>query len=110
MKNLRRASCYSKQLMSPLLICSVFFLIMCPFAHSLFPCSQAPVLIPQKHLVENGEQQKGHCDSPLYHTCHTLANLPDYQRCDKTVNYSFTALDQEGFQSLSYTSTTRLIL
>ena len=107
MRNLRRTRQHSRQLISPLLICSLFFLIMCPFAHSLTPCSQAPVLIPQKHVVENWEQPKGHSDSPLYHTA---TNLFDYQPFDKTLTCSFTEQAHEGLYSRALITSSRLII
>ena len=107
MKNHCRTTRQSKQLISPLLICSLFFLIMCPFAHSLTPSSQTPVLIPQKHVVENYGQQKGNIDSPLHHT---FINLLDYQLFDKTLTCDFTTPDQEGLSSLALITTSRLIL
>ena len=107
MKHLRKTTRQSKQVMSSLLVCSLFFLIMCPFAHSLTPSSQAPVLIPQKHMVENCGQQKGYIDSASYHT---YKNLLDYQLFDKTLTCDFTAPDQEGLSSLALITTSRLIL
>jgi hypothetical protein len=107
MKNLRRTTRYSKQLISPFLICSLFFLIMCPFAHSLTPCSQAPVLIPQKHLVENYEQQKDRIDAPLPHT---YISLLDCKLFDKTVTCFFTIADPESFYSFTLITISRLIL
>ena len=68
MKNLLGTGRQSRQVTSTVLICSLFFLVMCPFAHSLTPCSQAPVLIPQQHVVENSNHQKGYIDSLLNHT------------------------------------------
>jgi hypothetical protein len=107
MKTLRRTTLHSRKLISPLLICSLFFLFMCPFAHSLTPCSQVPVLIPQKHVVENCEQEKGPIDSPLHHTYITLL---DWKRSDKTVTCSSPERDQESFYSLTLITTRRLIL
>jgi hypothetical protein len=107
MKNLRRTTRHSRKLISPLLICSLFFLIMCPFAHSLTPCSQAPVLIPQKHVVENGEQQKDHVDLPHHHS---FITLPDCRLFDKTLPGSSTTRDQEGLYSLTLITSSRLIL
>ena len=107
MKHLRKTARQRKQAMSSLLICAFFFLIMCPFAHSLTPSSQAPVLIPPKHMVENCGQQKGYIDSPSYHTYN---NLPDYHLFDKTLPCDFTAPDQEGLSSLALITTCRLIL
>jgi hypothetical protein len=80
---------------------------MCPFAHSLTPCSQPPVLIPQKHVAENCEQQKDHIDLPLQHTYITL---PDCRLFDKPLTCSSTTGDQEGFYSLTLITSSRLIL
>ena len=80
---------------------------MCPFAHSLTPCAQAPVLIPQKHVVENCEQEKAHTDSPLHHTHITLL---DCRLFDKTLPGSSTTRDQEGLYSLTLITASRLIL
>lgn len=107
MRNLRKKLHHSSKCISPVLICSLFFLIMCPFAHSLTPCSQAPVLIPQKHVVENWEQEKAHIDLPLHHP---FITIPDCRLFDTSLPPTCIKEDQEGLYSLTLITSSRLIL
>jgi hypothetical protein len=47
-----------KPLMSTFLILALLYLIMCPFAHSLTPSSNATALLPQKQILKNISPQK----------------------------------------------------
>jgi hypothetical protein len=53
-----------KSLMSTLLIVALFYLMMCPFAHSLTLSSNATALLPQKQIAKSISPQKESMDSP----------------------------------------------
>lgn len=107
MKTLRRKARQGKQIIIPLLIPALFFLTMCPFAHSLTPSAQAPVLIPQQHAVEDGTHHKA---LSISLSCICPPPLSDDQCFDKIPFHSFSAPGGEAPPPLTCIATSRLTL
>ena len=93
--------------MSTFLIFALLYLIMCPFAHSLTPSSNATALLPQKQILKNSTPQKECIHLP----CSTVSfQQVFYLFNTQTTTFNSPTSHYKSLFSLTLILTSRLIL
>jgi hypothetical protein len=107
MKNPRTTLQQRKPIMITFFIVAFLYLIMCPFAHSFTPSSNATALIPQKQLLKNVLPQKDCIDSS---PSPAIVNQVSLLVSNQTIIPISSSLLHKPFISLTLMTTSRLLL